>query len=162
MPPFHSVTRPAASSSSACSIPLLRLRLAGTISMPLILRINLRKLGRRLSSLTLIVISVISTPFFCITPYCCCYYITITFYFKERSVYVFCRGYLSAWVLRSFFGLSAVSSYSIGRIILSIKAISSSVRPYFLYSISSVHGWEKSWRGTSPNTLRVTCMVPFP
>jgi len=34
-------------------------------------------------------------------------------------------------------------AYSIGRIILSIKAISSSVRPYFLYSISSVHGWEK-------------------
>ena len=39
-------------------------------------------------------------------------------------------------------------SYSIGRIIDSINAISSSVSPYFLYSISSVQGWEKSWRGT--------------
>ena len=56
----------------------------------------------------------------------------------------FCRGHPSAWILQSFFGLSAMLAYSIGRIMLSIKAISSSVRPYFLYSISSVHGWEKS------------------
>ena len=39
--------------------------------------------------------------------------------------------------------------YSIGRIILSIKAISSSSKPYFLYNISSVHGWEKSCIGTN-------------
>ena len=61
----------------------------------------------------------------------------------------FCRGHPSAWILQSFFGLSAMLAYSICRIILSIKAISSSVRPYFLYNISSVHGWEKSWRGTN-------------
>ena len=43
-------------------------------------------------------------------------------------------------------------NYSIGRIMLSIKAISSSSKPYFLYSISSVQEWEKSWRGTNANT----------
>lgn len=37
----------------------------------------------------------------------------------------FCRGHPSAWVLQSFFVLSGVPAYSIGRIILSIKAISS-------------------------------------
>lgn len=39
--------------------------------------------------------------------------------------------------------------YSMGRIMLSIKAISSSVNLYFLYNISSVQGWEKSWMGTN-------------
>lgn len=42
--------------------------------------------------------------------------------------------------------------YSIGFIIDSIKAISSSDKPYFSYNISSVHGCEKSWRGTKRNT----------
>ncbi len=39
--------------------------------------------------------------------------------------------------------------YSIGRIIDSMNWISSSVSPYFLYSSSSVQGFEKSWRGTN-------------
>ncbi len=34
--------------------------------------------------------------------------------------------------------------YSIGRIMLSIKAISSDERLYFLYNFSSVQGFEKS------------------
>lgn len=43
-------------------------------------------------------------------------------------------------------------AYSIGFIIDSIKLISSSDKPYFSYNISSVHGCEKSWRGTKRNT----------
>lgn len=55
-----------------------------------------------------------------------------------------------------------IQIYSIGRIILSIKAISSLFKSYFLYSISSVHGWEKSWRGIKRKTSLDTCMVPLP
>ena len=83
--------------------------------------------------------------------------ISIFHYFKERSVISFCRAfplgvgfYVGSTILRWSFGgpclielgshSTAMLAYSIDRIILSIKAISSSVRPYFLYSISSVHG----------------------
>ena len=42
--------------------------------------------------------------------------------------------------------------YSIGRIIDSMNWISSSARPYFLYSSSSVQSLVKSWRGTKRKT----------
>ena len=49
-----------------------------------------------------------------------------------------------------------IISYSIGRIIDSMNCISSSVSPYFLYSSSSVQGFEKSWRGTKAKTALET------
>ena len=58
---------------------------------------------------------------------------------------VACAGLLRVSLSEAVIGaVIVIPCYSIGRIMLSIKAISSSVRPYFLYSISSVHGWEKS------------------
>lgn len=41
----------------------------------------------------------------------------------------------------------------IGLIMASIKAISSLVRPYFLYNSASVHGLEKSFMGTNSYAL---------
>ena len=88
-----------------------------------------------------------SHPFGVSSPYFIISKSALLLFFAEPfpSAWILCGFYDSSVILRRSVGdPSAMLAYSIGRIILSIKAISSSVRPYFLYSISSVHGWEKS------------------
>lgn len=66
-------------------------------------------------------------------------------------------GFCSPPRLVDLFGIVALSGilfdHSIGLIIDSINAISSSVKPYLAYSSSSVQGLEKSWRGTNEYVL---------